>query len=50
MKERIAKWYRQGLWTLAMVENAVAKDVITAEEYSEITGKEYSVATEGDAN
>lgn len=39
MKERIAKWYKQGLWTEAMVRNAADKGVITAEDYAEITGK-----------
>ena len=33
MKEKIAKWYKQGLWTADMVENAVAKGVITEEDY-----------------
>lgn len=36
MKEKIAKWYKQGLWTAQMVENAVAKGVLTAEEAAEI--------------
>lgn len=41
MKEKITKWYNQGLWTLDMVGNAVAKGVLTAEQYHEITGKIY---------
>lgn len=36
MKEKIAKWYKQGLWTEEMVLNAVDKGVITAEEAAEI--------------
>lgn len=36
MKEKIAKWYKQGLWTAAMVQNAVYKGVLTAEEAAEI--------------
>ena len=36
MFERIKKWYKQGLWTEAMVNNAVAKGVITADEAAEI--------------
>ena len=40
MKNKIKKWYPQ-LWTLDMVKNAVEKGVITAEEYREITGKQY---------
>lgn len=36
MKEKIIKWYKQGLWTEAMVQNAVQKGVITEEEAKEI--------------
>ena len=36
MKERIEKWYKQGLWTEAMVQSAVDKGVITREDYSAI--------------
>lgn len=36
MKEKIAKWYAQGLWTAAMVRNAVKKGVITESEAEEI--------------
>ena len=36
MKEKIEKWYKQGLWTEAMVLNAVKKGVITADEAAEI--------------
>ena len=36
MYERIKKWYAQGLWTKAMVHNAVAKDVLTEEEAEKI--------------
>ena len=42
MKERIAKWYRQGLWTADMVQNAVTKGIITEEDYAEIVGDEKS--------
>lgn len=41
MKNRIEKWYKQGLWTLDMVKNAVEKGVITADDYEEITGEVY---------
>ena len=41
MKEKIKKWYPK-LWTMEMVKNAVVKGVITAEEFQEITGEEYS--------
>ena len=42
MKERIAKWYKQGLWTAEMVQNAVDKGMITEEDYAEIVGNEKS--------
>ena len=45
MKERIAKWYKQGLWTAEMVRNAVGKTFsgvsFTAVDYQEITGEKY---------
>ena len=36
MKEKSAKWYKQGLWTAQMVQNAVKKGVLTEEEAAEI--------------
>ena len=36
MKEKIAKWYRQGLWTAKMVQDAVTKGKLTADEAAEI--------------
>jgi hypothetical protein len=36
MKEKIAKWYKQGLWTAAMVHMAVMKSIITEDDASEI--------------
>ncbi len=42
MKDKIAKWYKQGLWTEAMVRNAVGKGIITTEDYKEITGVVYA--------
>ena len=36
MFERIKKWYSMGLWTAQMVENAVIKGVLTADEAAEI--------------
>lgn len=36
MKEKIVKWYKQGLWTEAMVQNAVQKGVLTEAEADEI--------------
>lgn len=36
MKDKIAKWYKQGLWTAEMVNNAVTKGILTADEAAEI--------------
>lgn len=36
MYEKIKKWYKQGLWTEAMVQNAVDKGILTADEAAEI--------------
>ena len=41
MKNKIEKWYKQGLWTKAMVANAVMKGLITAADYESITGEKY---------
>ena len=41
MKDKITKWYNFGLWTKAMVADAVKKNVISADDYKEITGEEY---------
>lgn len=40
MKEKIAKWYKQGLWTEEMVKQAWEKSILTEEEYLKIVGKE----------
>ena len=45
MFKKIKKWYEQGLWTKAMVAQAVEKGVITPEQYREITGEAYGGAT-----
>jgi hypothetical protein len=39
MYEKIKKWYEQGLWTDEMVQNAVEKGVLTADEANEILNK-----------
>lgn len=39
MKEKIKKWYEQGLWTAEMVRNAVIKGKLTEGEYLEIVGE-----------
>ena len=36
MKEKIKKWYKQGLWDADMVQNAVEKGILTAEEAAAI--------------
>ena len=41
MKDKIAKWYKQGLWTEKMVKNAVKKSVITESDYIDITNNLY---------
>ena len=35
-------YYDKGLWNKTMCRNAVVKGWITPEEYTEITGEEYS--------
>ena len=42
MKEKIARWYAQGLWTAVMVRNAVEKGILSAHDYEEITGEKYA--------
>jgi uncharacterized XkdX family phage protein len=41
MYEKIKRWYEEGLWTKAMVRNAVRKGKITAEQYEQIVGEPY---------
>ena len=36
MKDKIEKWYAQGLWTADMVRSAVKKGVLTEGEAGEI--------------
>lgn len=36
MKDKILKWYKQGLWTEEMIRNAVVKNVLTEKEMEEI--------------
>lgn len=38
---KVKRYYDEGLWTKAMVANAVVKSWITAEEYEIITGEPY---------
>lgn len=44
MYAKIKKWYEQGLWSKQMVAQAVAKGIITAAQYKEITGEKYGGA------
>lgn len=41
MFEKIKRFYDLGLWTKNMVRIAVKKNIITPEQYKEITGEEY---------
>lgn len=38
----VKKYYDSGLWSVKKVRNAVVKEWITEEEFTEITGEEYS--------
>ena len=42
MKEKIVRWYEQGLWTAGMVRNAVKKGILSVQDYEEITGEKYA--------
>ena len=42
MKEKIEKWYKQGLWSAAQVANAVKKGILTPEDFEEICGEGYN--------
>ena len=39
--ERVKYYFEAGLWSIPMVKMAVKKGIITKEQYTEITGKEY---------
>lgn len=39
MKEKIAKWFAQALWTAGMVRSAVKKGILSTQDYEEITGE-----------
>ena len=40
MKDKIAKWYKQGLWNAEMVQKAVTKGILTDGEAAEILKEE----------
>ena len=42
MFEKIKKYYETGLWNELRVRNAVSKNVLTADEFKAITGKDYA--------
>ncbi|MBR0035370.1 MAG: XkdX family protein [Synergistaceae bacterium] len=42
MFEKIKKYYEAGVWSEKRVRNAVTQNAITAEQYKEITGKDYT--------
>lgn len=46
MKDKIAKWYKQGLWTEQMVLNAFSKSVLSQEEMNEILEKKEEITHE----
>ncbi len=39
MFEKIKKYYEKGVWSEQRVREAVAKNIITPEQFKEITGK-----------
>ena len=39
MREKIERWYAQGLWSRDMILNAVKKGVLTEGEAAEILGE-----------
>ena len=39
MFEKIKKYYEKGVWSEQRVREAVARNIITAEQFKEITGK-----------
>ena len=40
MFEKIKKWYKQGLWKEAMVQDAVQKGILTEKEAEEILAQD----------
>lgn len=44
--EKVKGYYDKGLWGKVALKNAVKKNWITADEYTEITGDEYVVVNE----
>ena len=42
MFDNIKKWYAMGMWSAAMVRQAVVKGILTEVQYKEITGEAQS--------
>lgn len=40
--DKLFQYYQIGSWTIAMLKNAVVKNWITEEEFTEITGEPYN--------
>ena len=40
-KTTIVSYYESGFWKIGLVKTAVKKGIITKDQYTEITGKEY---------
>lgn len=40
--DRVKYYFDSGLWSKAMVKTAVKKGIITAAQYEEITGENYT--------
>lgn len=47
--KRIKDWYEAGNWTHEQVVLVLQKEKISAEEYTFITGEEYSEEVQGEA-
>lgn len=39
--KKIDNYYKEGLWTIEMIKNAVIRNKITEEQFKEITGQDY---------
>lgn len=36
MFDKIKRWYKQGLWSVSMVHDALKKGIITTDQYNDI--------------
>lgn len=46
MKQKIAKWYKQGLWNKEKVRDAFERGVLTEADYAEIVGEDMPIPTQ----